>query len=178
MVATCSTANARLWLNSENFPASIRGPIRPRRKRMNGDETPQSFISICPHSPPSPDCLLRRHHIFLPKVRSHGPWYHLLYFPTSPVLLLSSRPRVCCHNVLSWVFTLRYIIYHFLVRSCQYVFLFPIPEGLVLNHCKLQGAHALTSNERGAFIGGAIMEMLFFFISAIGYVAGTSRSKY
>jgi hypothetical protein len=35
-----------------------------------------------------------------------------------------------------------------------------------------QAAHELTSKERGAFIGGAIVETLFFLISSIGYVRG------
>ena len=33
-----------------------------------------------------------------------------------------------------------------------------------------QGADELTSKERGAFIGGAIVETLFFLISSVGYV--------
>jgi hypothetical protein len=33
-----------------------------------------------------------------------------------------------------------------------------------------QDADELTSKERGAFIGGAIVETLFFFISSVGYV--------
>ena len=35
-----------------------------------------------------------------------------------------------------------------------------------------QAADGLTSKERGAFIGGAIVETLFFLISSVGYVRG------
>ena len=35
-----------------------------------------------------------------------------------------------------------------------------------------QAADGLTSKERGAFTGGAIVETFFFLISSIGYVRG------
>jgi hypothetical protein len=46
----------------------------------------------------------------------------LLHFPASPVLLLSSRPRMCYHYICPWDFALWSIIHRSLVGSFSYVF--------------------------------------------------------
>lgn len=57
------------------------------------------------------------HPPFLSKPPNHGPWRHLLHFPASSVLLLSSRPHVCHHYVFSRDYTLWFAIYRLLVRG-------------------------------------------------------------
>ena len=79
---------------------------------------------------------------------------------------------MCYYHVPSRVFPLWHTIPRSLVRSCQYVFLLCTPYRLCLNGCIIPAAPALSSKERGAFIGGAIVELLFFLISIVGYAQG------
>ena len=76
---------------------------------------------------------------------------------------------MCDHHGSPRVLTFWNAVHHPLVRSHQYVFSFYLtfPDG---NGYITQGADELTSKERGAFIGGAIVETLFFLISSVGYV--------
>ena len=100
----------------------------------------------------------------------HGSRCCLLGIPASPVLLLSPCPHVCDHQCSPRVLTFWSVVHHPLVRSHQYVFSFfylAFPES---DNYISQGADELTSKERGAFIGGAIVETLFFLISSVGYV--------
>jgi hypothetical protein len=60
---------------------------------------------------------LRAIHTFLSKPPNYGPWCHLLHFPASSVLLLSSRPHVCYHYVFSRDYTFWFAIYRLLVRG-------------------------------------------------------------
>lgn len=76
---------------------------------------------------------------------------------------------MCDHHGSPRVLAFWSVVHHPLVRSYQYVFSFysAFPES---DRYISQGADELTSKERGAFIGGAIVETLFFLISSVGYV--------
>ena len=76
---------------------------------------------------------------------------------------------MCDHQCSPWVLAFWSVVHHPLVRSHQYAF----SSYLALQESDSyisQGADELTSKERGAFIGGAIVETLFFLISSVGYV--------
>lgn len=101
------------------------------------------------------------------KPPSHGSWRHPLCFPASPVLLLSPRPHVCYYHVSSRDHTLWFAIYHLLVRGFSCVFP-PFNLSLTSNCYVIEGGDALTSEQRGAFIGGAIIETLLLLLSIVG----------
>src|SRR6266702_167202 len=91
------------------------------------------------------------------------------------------RPRFCCclpvricviimallGFILSGVLS---VILWFEVASMCYLFTSQ-PSRRVTVYIS-QAADGLTSKERGAFVGGAIIETLFFLISSVGYVPG------
>lgn len=107
------------------------------------------------------------------KPPNHGSWCHLLRFPASSVLLLSPRPHVCYFHVFTRDYTLWFAIYHLLVRGFSCVFP-PSDLSLTLNCNVIEGGDALTSEQRGAFIGGAIIETLPLLISIVGYILHVS----
>ena len=126
------------------------------------------FYSSLPRS-------LRFIHTFLSKQPSHGPWRHLLHFPASPVLLLSSRSHVCYHYVFSRDIALWFAIYHLLVRGLSCVCP-PYNLMLPLTGKVLEGGDALTSEQHSSFIGGGFVATLLLLISIVGYVSHVSVS--
>ena len=94
------------------------------------------------------------------------------------VYWIFQHPRFCCCLPVRICVTIMALLGFLLSGTLSIILWFEVTSMASL--CTLlsqrvtfylsQGADGLTSKERGAFIGGAIVETLFFLISSVGYV--------